>query len=1027
MATRAEVFWRQLPGVRTQERSRFLFFAGLATLISLAQTLGLTGAESLFLAHFGAANLPLTFVAAALFTVLGSMVYAARVGVQRNDGLFVQMLAIAAVALAASAVAIGLGELIILPGLFCFFYLTQAVFVNHLWTFTGDYFDTVASKRLIPLFTIGGSIGGFFGGGIAALVTRFVGPVSLIFAWAVFLGAAAVMVRVARPRLMRWGPLDIEEADETSMQSMQAAMRYLGTSSLGRWLSISAMCMMLSLFVMQYLYSKIFAETFTTSAALASFFGIYLAVTNLIELVVEMRLMPWLIRKLGVPAANLIHPVLTLLSFGGLAFQFGLTAGVAARANRELVENAVAGPLRALVYNAMPLRYRGRTRAFLEGIVVYAGMALSGLVLLFFEAPDPFWLCVAGGAMATIYFAANLRVRREYLRTLVKELRAGRLDLEDLGDEVGGWEASRLADLWEQLLSGESSSPSPSLLQLTPSLAARGLLEPLIRAVSHPHPAVRRSCVNALGGAGVDGATDTLLAALGDPDAGVRLAALRGLVNLDSAQQTIQPRLLLLLADPDPAVRAESALAAGADGEATLDAMILSQESDDVLAALRCAPVGSQAAVVARLGDDDPAIRAAALESIARSAAPLPIDPATALATLGDPDSRVRCAGVMLLANSDEDDAIHALAGALGDTAQDVRFAAETVLGSMGDVGIDAVEPQLRAQNERTVTGALRVVDSVGTPVAGEVLRGELRHRAREIWRAIIGYQLLPSDGGLGIGHEFLRIALADDIMRSRRIAFRIIALIEGGHVAQRVDRALHFGSARARGDALEILSHLGDREAARLLVLAHEESPVEERRAEIADNVLGPRTGEEVIEAALLSGSRWIGMAARSIRSLHGSNGREEKLMERLLALKQVPLFSQLSLEQLEALQQIAREVEYMANEVIIRENDPGGELFLLIEGKVRIFKDYGTLQEESLNSVTAISYFGEMAAIDDEPRSATVVASERSRMLCLDGMSLKDLIRQMPEISFQIMRVLTARVRRAERRLTEREAGQR
>ena len=148
---------------------------------------------------------------------------------------------------------------------------------------------------------------------------------------------------------------------------------------------------------------------------------------------------------------------------------------------------------------------------------------------------------------------------------------------------------------------------------------------------------------------------------------------------------------------------------------------------------------------------------------------------------------------------------------------------------------------------------------------------------------------------------------------------------------------------------------------------------------------------------------------------------------MERLLALKQVPLFSQLSLEQLEALQQISREVEYLANEVIVRENDPGGELFLLIEGKVRIFKDYGTLQEESLNSVRAISYFGEMAAIDHEPRSATVVAAERSRMLCLDGASLKDLIRQMPEISFEIMRILTARVRGAERRLAEREASRR
>ena len=61
-------------------------------------------------------------------------------------------------------------------------------------------------------------------------------------------------------------------------------------------------------------------------------------------------------------------------------------------------------------------------------------------------------------------------------------------------------------------------------------------------------------------------------------------------------------------------------------------------------------------------------------------------------------------------------------------------------------------------------------------------------------------------------------------------------------------------------------------------------------------------------------------------------------------------------------------------------------------------------------------------MAARDDQPRSATVVAAERSRMLRLEGESLKELITQMPEISFEIMRVLTGRVRRAERRLAER-----
>lgn len=1020
MPAQTEVLWRQLPGVRTRERSRFLFFAGLATLISLAQTLGLAGTEALFLGHYGAAKLPQTFIAAAVATVLGSMVYAARVGVVRNDGLFVQMLAGAAIALAAAAAAVEAGHLFVLPALFCFFYLTQAVFVNHLWTFTGDYFDTVSSKRLIPLFTIGASVGGFLGGILAAAVTQIVGPVSLVVAWAVLLGAAAAMVRSARHQLLRWGPLDIEEADETSVEGIRAAMRYLGASPLGRWLSLSAMGMMLSLFIAQYLYSDIFANAFRTPAALASFFGIYLAATNALEIAIEVRVTPWLIHRMGVPTANLVHPVLTVLSFGGLGTQYGLSAGMAARMNRELIENSVAGPLRALVYNAMPMRFRGQMRAFLEGIVVYAGMALAGLVLLFFEAPDPLWLCAVGGTMALLYLAANLRVRREYLQTLVKELRAGRLDLEDLGEEVGRWEAHRLADLWEQLLLDERATPSPSLLQLVPSLAARGLAGPLIRAASHPHPDVRRSCINALATAGIEAAHTTLLVGLDDGDASVRLAALRGLVRSRASPHPIEPLLKRLLADPDPAVRAEAALCTGTAGVPVLREMIRSESSAEALAALHRAPAVLRDAVVDRVDDRDPAVRAAALECIARTAAAPPFGTEELLAIAMDPDPRVRRAGVMLLANVDEPDAISALAGALGDSSSEVRFTAETVLGSLGDVGVDAVQPLLRARRERTVESALRVVNAAQTPAARAVLKGELRHRARELWRSVAAFQHLPAGDEIAV--SFLRAAYQDDIMRGRRLAFRILELTENPNVARRVDKALQLGSPRAQGDALEVLSHLGDREAANLLVLIHEAGPLEERLLEVVEIASVPRNVEEVLTAARESESRWVEMAARVATAPLGSHAREEEIMERLLALKQVPLFSHLSLEQLEAVRQITREVEYLANEVIVKEGEPGGELYLLIEGEVRIFKNYDTPQVRPLGTMCAVSYFGEMAALDDEPRSATVVATEPSRMLCLDGENLKDLICQMPEISLEIMRVLTARVRSAESRLGER-----
>jgi CRP-like cAMP-binding protein len=141
-----------------------------------------------------------------------------------------------------------------------------------------------------------------------------------------------------------------------------------------------------------------------------------------------------------------------------------------------------------------------------------------------------------------------------------------------------------------------------------------------------------------------------------------------------------------------------------------------------------------------------------------------------------------------------------------------------------------------------------------------------------------------------------------------------------------------------------------------------------------------------------------------------------EEARMERLLALKEIPLFSNLSLDQLEAVHQITKEVEYLPGEVILKQGERGDELYLLIEGRVRIFTNRGLPSEIEKPEQSAVSSFGEMAVLHDGTRSATVVAADRSHLLRLDGNSLRELLIQMPEISLEMFRVLVERVRTAE-----------
>ncbi|MBI3929849.1 MAG: HEAT repeat domain-containing protein [Armatimonadetes bacterium] len=1007
----AGFFWKLLPAVRRPERSRFLFFMSLSGLITLAQTLGLIGAESLLLSELGAGALPATFVAASILTVLGTLVYAFGVDQSRNDTYFISILVTLAAMVAVGTFGASQGLRLILPGLFCLYYLALSVLQNHYWTFTGDYFDTLAAKRLFPLFVVGSSIGGFLGGILALLLGR---PALLMMAWSGALLLAAMLLRASRRQLRRWGPLELAEADETSLEGLLASVRYLRQSALGRWLVISALGMVLALFVSQYLYSSIFAATFPDSRRLALFLSGFLAVTNFLEIIIEVAITPWLIQRLGVASANLVHPLLTMGCFLFLAFDQSLAAAAVARINRETMDNAMSQPVRSLVYNALPARFRGRMRAFLEGIVVYSGMVTAGVFLLTIGGRLPyFWLCVAGAGTALLFLAANLGVRNEYLKTLVVELRAGRLDLSEVGSDFGALEMARLSNLWESILKEEADDPRAALA-LADTLASKGVLGPLQHSANHPDPRVRVACLRALGRHAQDRCLDLLLRGVDDPDTEVRLVAISSLPGQSQGDwSAVKSRL----GDSDPRVRAQAAIRTGDSGLKVLAAMCQEADPEVSIAALKVLPPNMAAFAKSRGEDPATDIRAAALERLAHIC--VSVEPELITSNLKCSDAAVRLAVTRLLPSCKEQWAVVSLASSLGDPAREVRTLAAHLLAEMEETGLDAVEPYLHSESTRTVTAAIQALSWCSNPRARVALEGELRTEVRQAWKHLIALHLLPEDGSLP--QQFLRLALHNAVERNRRTAFQILESIEDSKVMRSVEKVLRFANARVRADALEVLSNLGDREASSLLVLMLEEGALEDKIPLVSSQVEAPTNQWQILEMIQNSPDRWVRIAAEGAINPPGEGSRREEMMERLLVLRKVPLFAQMTLEQLEAINQLLSEEEYLEGEVVFREGDVGDELYIVVEGEVTIVKSYGTAEELVLVKLGPGTYFGEMAILDDEPRSATVYCSKNSRLMVLKGEQLKELVFQMPEIAFEIFKVLTARIRSADTRLNE------
>ena len=134
---------------------------------------------------------------------------------------------------------------------------------------------------------------------------------------------------------------------------------------------------------------------------------------------------------------------------------------------------------------------------------------------------------------------------------------------------------------------------------------------------------------------------------------------------------------------------------------------------------------------------------------------------------------------------------------------------------------------------------------------------------------------------------------------------------------------------------------------------------------------------------------------------------------------LQKVPLFSQLGPADLQRVLEVARERAYPKNSVILFEDDPGDSLFVVNEGQVKVVLIGEDGREVILSVLGEGDFFGEMALIDDEPRSAHVIAMNDSTLLVLRREDFQGLLMQTPGIALAMLRELTRRLRRVDEKV--------
>jgi CRP/FNR family transcriptional regulator, cyclic AMP receptor protein len=123
--------------------------------------------------------------------------------------------------------------------------------------------------------------------------------------------------------------------------------------------------------------------------------------------------------------------------------------------------------------------------------------------------------------------------------------------------------------------------------------------------------------------------------------------------------------------------------------------------------------------------------------------------------------------------------------------------------------------------------------------------------------------------------------------------------------------------------------------------------------------------------------------------------------------ALQRAPLFSELSKKELTQLARMADDVEVDAGHTLCREGEVGREFFVIVDGKVEVSRKGKPVRRQG-----GEDFFGEIALLEDVPRTATVTTKTPVRLFVLTSRDFRALVSSSPSVERKVMKSLARRL---------------
>lgn len=740
------------------------------------------------------------------------------------------------------------------------FYVWVEIFGTFLivqfWSFANEIFHSREAKRLFALIGGGGVLANVvIGFGIKGSVA-YLGTENLVFVICICLSVSLVTVwylgKIARTELdqaRERRPAKTKEAGKSKGQP--------GKVFATRHVQLIALVVVVTYLVstlVDYQFQVIIGDSIQGKDDRTAYFGAFFGITGIFAGIIQFFVTSRFLERFGVFLALLMLPVaMTLGSLSLLTVPVllpALWAIAATKGSENTLRYSINDTTLQLLYLPVPAHIRGRSKAFIDGILKPVSIGAAGLVLgiltgtfekmtgidigLNVDVTTISWVVLVGLAL---WIASLVGLRREYVQSLMQTLQRRRLNFADARFQIsddstikilgGALESNHMGEVLHAL----------ELLSFVASKSREPLDEKVGELLLHESDDVRVAALDYWATHGASLHAGDVAELLQDPSAKVRGAATRAYCALarEAALQKVHP----LLDDADLSVRATAVAGlirhGGLDGVLScadvLKGMLASDKpANREKAAWILGEVGVQnfyQPLMPLFDDEFESVRLAAIEAAGALKSP------NLLTSLLPQLNNGRVAGATVAALASYGDSVcDAVAEVLSDDAKPaaMRCQAARVLARLGD----SRAAEILSEHLSDHTGSVRTASvnalahivhhSPGIQPKESQVREALRGDSRAY------FELLALEMDLELGDE--AVLLNDAIEHRKELARgRLFALLSLEYPAKTIDlvtRNLKSAQASTRANAVEVLDNLLDKSEKPYIIPIVDDAPVD-------------------------------------------------------------------------------------------------------------------------------------------------------------------------------------------------------